>query len=95
MFEVSEKQVAAWKDECRLIIVKGHEKEDRFEAELAHMRTEVPTMTKEMVELRASASFCPEPDPLMMIKCRTLEKERDELRAMLKKSEDPLEGGPA
>ena len=39
--EVSEKQVAAWKDECRLTIVKGHEKEDRFEAELAHMRTEV------------------------------------------------------
>ena len=37
--EVSEKQATAWKNECRLIIVKGHEKEDRFAAELAEMRT--------------------------------------------------------
>ena len=57
-----------------------------FEAELAHMRTEVSTMTKEMVELRASAPVRPEPDPLMMMKRKTLGKERAELRVMLKKS---------
>ena len=45
-FESSEKQAGAWKDECRPIIVKGHEKEGRFEAELAQMRTEVTTMTQ-------------------------------------------------
>ena len=48
-------------------------------------------MTKEMVELRASASVRSEPDLMTMMKCQTLEKERDELRAMLKKSEDQLE----
>ena len=42
-------------------------------------------MTKEMVELRASASVRSEPDLMTMMKCQTLEKERDELRAMLKK----------
>ena len=35
MLETSEKQAAAWKDECRLIIIKGQEKEDKFEVELA------------------------------------------------------------
>ena len=89
--EASEKQATASKHECRLIIVKGHEKEDRFEAELASMRTEVSTMTKEIVELRASASARPEPDPMMTIRCTTIEKERDELRTMLKKSEDQLD----
>ena len=89
--EVSEKQATAWKNECRLIIVKGQEKDDRFEAELANLRTEVSTMTKEVVELRASTSARPEPDPMMMIRCTTLEKERDELRAILKKSEDQLD----
>ena len=48
-------------------------------------------MTKEMVELRASASVRSEPDLMTMMKCQTLEKERDELRAMLKKSEDQLD----
>ena len=47
-------------------------------------------MTKEMAELRASASAPPEPNPMMMMKFAALEKERDELRATLKKSEDQL-----
>ena len=87
----SEKQVAAWKDERRLIIIKGQEKEDKFEAELAQMRTEVSTMTQEMVELRASAPVRLEPNPLVMLKCKTLEKERNELRVMLKNSEVQLD----
>ena len=87
----SEKQVAAWKDERRLIIIKGQEKEDKFEAELAHMRTDFSTMAKEMLELRASAPVRLEPDPLAMMKCMTLERERDELRVLLQKSEDQLD----
>ena len=89
--EASEKQAAAWKEECRLVIVKGHEKEDKYEAALAHMRAEVSTMTKEMAELRASASTPPEPSPMIMRKFVTLEKERGELRAALNKSEDQLD----
>ena len=89
--EVSKKQATAWKDECRLIIIKGQEKEDKFEAELAHMRTDFSTMAKEMLELRASAPVRLEPDPLAMMKCMTLERERDELRVLLKKSEDQLD----
>ena len=89
--EASEKQAAAWKDECRLINLKGPEKEGRFEATLAHTRMEVSTMTNEMAELRASASAPPELNPLMVMKIATLEKERDELRAMLKKSQDQLD----
>ena len=88
----SEKQAAAWKEECRLIILKGHEKEDKYEATLAHTRTEVSSVTKEMSELRASASVPPEPNPMMMMmKFATLEKERGELRGTLKKSEDQLD----
>ena len=48
-------------------------------------------MTKEMVELRASASVRSEPDLLMMMNCKTLEKERDELRVLLKKSGDQVD----
>ena len=48
-------------------------------------------MTKEMAKLRASASAPPEPKPMMMMKFAILEKEREELRATLKKSEDQLD----
>ena len=65
--------------------------EDRFESELAHMRAEVSTMTQAMVELRASASVRSEPDLLLMMKCKTLGKERRELRVLLKKSGDQLD----
>ena len=89
--ESSEKQVGARKDECRLIIIKGHEKEDRFEAELARMRTEVQTMTMELVELRFNASVRIEPDPTLLLKNKALEKEREELRSYLRVSEEQLD----
>ena len=55
------------------------------------MTTEISTTTRELVELRASAPVRPEPDPFVMLKRETLEKERGELRVMLKKSEDQLD----
>ena len=48
-------------------------------------------MTKELVEIRASAPVRLEPDTLAMFKCKTLEKERDELRVLLKNSEVQLD----
>ena len=61
--EASEKQAAAWKDERRLTILRGHAKEDKFEATLAHSRTEISTMPMEMAELRAGASVPPDQNP--------------------------------
>ena len=89
--EASEKQVAAWKDECRLVILKGHDKEDRFEATLERAQAEMSTMASEIAELRASVSTPQGPSPAVMMRFAAIEKERDELRVALKKSEEQLD----
>ena len=63
----SEKQAAAWKDECRLVILKGHDKEDRFEATLERAQAERSTMASEIAELRASVSTPQGPSPAVMM----------------------------
>ena len=69
---------------------QGQEKYDTFEAELTTMQTEVSYMTPALLTFCSKASVRPEADSLIMQKCNILEKERNELRASLKTSEEQL-----
>ena len=62
----------------------------KLEGEFSVMKTEMASMSNELSTLR-SKTLKPEVDPLLLQKCRTLEKERDELRASLKAAEEQLD----
>ena len=72
------------------MIIKGQEKEDKLEAELYTVKTEMLSMSQELPTLRSKA-MTPEVDPLILQKCRVLGRERDELRASLKTAEEQLD----
>ena len=88
-FEAAENQATMWKEECRMICVRGCERERKFEGEFSVVRSEMQTMAYEMSTLRFE-TMMPEADPSLLLKFRALEKERDGLRASLKAAEEQL-----
>ena len=88
-FEAAENQATMWKEECRMICVRGCERERKFEGEFSVVRSEMETMAYEMSTLRFE-TMMPEDDPSLLLKFRALEKERDGLRASLKAAEEQL-----
>ena len=70
------------------MIIKGQEREDRLEPELHILKTEMSPMSQEFPTPRSKVLGKSEVDPLVLQKCRILEKEHDELRASLKVAEE-------
>ena len=60
--------------------VKGHERESKLEGEFIVVKSEMASMVNDTSTLRFK-TVVSEVDPSLLLKCRALEKERDELRA--------------
>ena len=75
---------------CRLIVNKGRNKEDCYEAGMASMKTELTALTAEVGALRARAMVRAETDATLFVECQSVERERDELRSKLVEVEKQL-----
>ena len=75
---------------------KNRDKEDRYEAEVTSMRTELTAVSSELGLLRAKSTGRSEPDTKLLVRCQSaVEKERDDLRNLLVESEKQLATGAA
>ena len=75
---------------CRLIVNKGRNKEDCYEAGMTSMKTELTALTAEVGALRARAMVRAETDATLFVECQSVERERDELRSKLVEVEKQL-----
>ena len=73
-----------------MMSVRGHERECKLEGEFSVTKSEMVSMSNELSTLRSKTEKL-EADPALLQKCRTLEKERDELRASVKAAEEQLD----
>ena len=67
---VMEKQAHEWKEVCRLIVHKGWE-EDKYEAEVISLRTEMAVILREMLALRANSAVRSDSDVVLVATCPT------------------------
>ena len=85
-----EQQAYNWKEECRSLILRSRDTDNRYEVEIVPARSEMTALAGEIVTLRAPPSDGSNVDDMLRARCTRLEVEREDCLARLRESDRQL-----